>query len=311
MTTTAQVTALVMAHVDRDNDRFKTITYQIAAHLTGRSADQLRKLVDRQQAMSAVPLPSAVGLLSTPTRLATLDEMVLAPSVRGRLDRIVLEQSRRFDLLTQGLHPARKLLFTGVPGVGKTMAAGALAQAIKMPLFRVELHGVISQYMGETSAKLAKVFEHVRSMPAVYLFDEFDALGANRDSLGGEAAGAEMRRIVNSLLQFIEDDQSDSLIVAATNHATILDKAIFRRFDESITFPAPSKDEIGSLVARAGIEVDIDISAIYGAVANQHLGHADLCKALDRVRKDQMLIGTPIDTEQLVQAVASRAEVRS
>src|SRR5207244_5982566 len=108
-----------------------------------------------------------------------------------------------------------------------------------LPMFRVELHAVIASHLGETSANLAKVFEHVRTMPAVYLFDEFDALGADRSSSSdGSSAGAEMRRTVNSLLQFIEDDRSEGLIVAATNHPQMLDRTIFPRFDEPVAFPA-------------------------------------------------------------------------
>ena len=315
MTSLAQVTALVNAHVSRDHARFRAITLQIAAHVSSRSergADQLRKLVENQQAMTLVPLPSASGLLSAPSDLSTLEDMVLAPAVRDRLDRVVLEQARKFDLFASGLRPARKLLFTGVPGVGKTMAAGALSRAIGMPMFRVELHGVISQFLGETSSKLAKVFEHVRSMPAVYLFDEFDAIGAERSSLGSEAAGAEMRRVVNSLLQFIEDDQSDSLIVAATNHDQMLDSAIFRRFDEVVTFGSPMRDEVATLVQRKLIDVDagqLDMGAIYSAVAK--LGHADVCAALDRVRKDHVLVGTVIDTRSIVAAIVKRTRVEA
>ena len=317
MTSLAQVTGLVSAHVSRDHARFRAITLQIAAVVASRSergADQLRKLVENyaanQQALSLVPLPSASGLLSAPTNLAMLDDMVLAPTVRDRLDRVVLEQSRRSDLLVQGLHPARKLLFTGLPGLGKTMAAGALSRALGMPMFRVELHGVISSHLGETSSKLAKVFEHVRSMPAVYLFDEFDALGTERTSLGSEAAGAEMRRVVNSLLQFIEDDRSDSLIVAATNHDQMLDSAVFRRFDEVIAFGSPTKDEVSTLVHRklqAVEDIDVaqlDMSTIYAAAAT--LGHADICAALDRVRKDHVLVGTAIDTRLIVASLATR-----
>ena len=312
MTSLAQVTALVDAHVSRDHARFRAITLQIAAHVSSRSergADQLRKLVENQQAMSLVPLPSANGLLSAPSELSALDDMVLAPVVRDRLDRVVLEHSRRSDLFAQGLRPASKLLFTGPAGVGKTMAAGALARAIGMPMFRVELHGVISQFLGETSSKLAKVFEHVRSMPAVYLFDEFDALGAERSSFGAEAAGSEMRRVVNSLLQFIEDDRSDSLIVAATNHDQMLDSAIFRRFDEVIAFGSPTRDEVIALVRRKLADSDpdqFDASAIYSAVANPGLGHADVCAALDRVRKDHVLVGTVIDTQSIVAAIVKR-----
>ena len=309
MTSLAQVTALVDAHVSRDHDRFRAVTLQIAANVATRSApgaDKLRKLVDKYQAAALIPLPSAHGLFFVPPHLSPFEDMVLAPSVRERLDRVVVESRRQGELFVKGLTPTRKLLFAGKPGVGKTMAAGALALAVQLPLFRVELHGVISSHLGETSAKLAKVFEHIRTMPAVYLFDEFDALGADRGSVGGDVAGAEMRRVVNSLLQFIEDDTSDGLIIAATNHVHMLDSAMFRRFDETIVFPEPSKDEVQALVSRVLPEVTIDIDAIYAYVANPHLGHADLCAALNRVRKDHVIVGTPIDTERVVDALAMR-----
>lgn len=310
MTSLAQVTALVDAYANRDHVRFRAVTLQIAAHVSSRSergADQLRRLVERQQAVTLVPLPSATGLLSVPCDLATLDDMVLAPEVRGRLDRVVLEHARRDDLGTRGLRPARKLLFTGLPGVGKTMAAGALSRAVGLPMFRVELHGVIGSYLGETAGKLAKVFEHVRDVPAVYLFDEFDAIGADRSSLGTESAGSEMRRVVNSLLQFIEDDRSDSLIVAATNHDQVLDPAVFRRFDETIAFAALSFDELVELSSRLLRDFDaqvLDHAAILAA--HPTLGHADLCVALARVRKDHVLAGSPIDTDRVVTAVVAR-----
>ena len=305
------MTALVDAHVSRDHARFRAITLQIAAHVSSRSergADQLRKLVEQQQALSFVPLPSANGLLVAPPDLSTLDDMVLAPAVRDRLDRVVLEHARKFDLHASGLDPARKLLFTGPTGVGKTMAAGAIASAVGLPMFRVELHGVISSHLGETAGKLAKVFEHVRTMPAVYLFDEFDAIGSDRGALGGEAAGAEMRRVVNSLLQFIEDDRSDSLIVAATNHDQMLDGAIFRRFDEVVAFAIPTRDEVVALVSRSLVDATelLDFDAIYAAVANPRLGHADVCAAIRRVRKDHVLAGTPIDTAHVVDGIMRR-----
>ena len=253
--------------------------------------------------MSLIPLPSANGLLSVLSHVASLDDMVLAPQIRDRLDRIVLEHVRKEDLIAQGLRPARKLLFVGPPGVGKTLASGAIASAIGLPLFRVELHGVISSHLGETASKLAKVFEHVRSMPAVYLFDEFDALGAER-SAGDDVS--EMRRVVNSLLQFIEGDCSDSLIIAATNHAQMLDGAIFRRFDEMIAFEVLAIDELVELSRRALQEVadQLDFSEIHAA--HPALGHADLCAVLDRVRKDHVLAGTIIDTARIVDGIKRR-----
>ncbi len=313
MTSLAQVTALVDAHVKRDYARFRAITLQIAAHLASRSergADQLRKLVD-QQATSFVPLSSAAGLFSVPSELSSLDDMALAPCVRDRLDRVVLEHERKNELLALGLSPARKLLFTGAPGTGKTMAAGALARIVGLPMFRVELHAVIQSHLGETSGKLAQVFEHVRTMPAVYLFDEFDALGADRSSVSdGTSASAEMRRVVNSLLQFIEDDRSDSMIIAATNYAQVLDRAIFRRFDEVIAFAIPSRDELIKLIHQALFDVpSLNFDSIYGAVVNPKLGHADVCGALARVRKDHALVGTPIDTKGVIDALARRVRL--
>ena len=313
MTSLAQVTALVDAHVNRDYARFRAVVLQIAANIEARSergADQLRKLVDQQQATAFVPLPSASGLLSTPPDLASFDDMVLSEGIRSLLDRVVLEYSQRDVLLVHGLRPARKLLFTGPPGVGKTMAAGALARAIELPLFRVELHEVIASHLGETASKLAKVFDHVRTMPAVYLFDEFDALGSDRSSHSdGSSAGSEMRRVVNSLLQFIEDDRSNSVIVGATNHGGMLDSAIFRRFDEVVAFTAPSLEELVELTRRSlaeGDPADLDFSAIYSAVANPKLGHADVCAAFDRVLKDHFLTGAAIDTPRVVAAIVRR-----
>lgn len=310
MTAIAQVTALVDAHVNRDASRFRAVTLQIAANLSTvspRGAEQLRKLIDRQQTGALTLLPSANGLLSMPQDLAVLDDMVLAPQIRERLDRIVLEHARRFDLMARRLRPAHKILFTGAPGVGKTMAAGAIARAIQMPLFRVELHEVIGSYLGETSSKLSKVFSHVREMPGVYLFDEFDAIGTDRSSLGTEAVGGEMRRVVNSLLQFIEDDRSDSLIIAATNHDQLLDSAIFRRFDETIAFVPLSLAELTELTDRCLRDFEtapLEFKFIHST--NPKLGHADLCAALARVRKDHVLAGTTIDTARIVEEIVAR-----
>lgn len=316
MTSLAQVTALVDAHVKRDYARFRAVTLTIAANLASkseRSANQLRKLMDQQQTVSLEPLPSAKGLLYAPPELAALDDMVLAPSVRTLLDRVLLEYAQREVLMVHSLRPARKLLFSGMPGTGKSMAASALARAIGLPLFRVELHAVIASHLGETSANLAKVFEHVRSMPAVYLFDEFDALGGDRSATNdGSSAGAELRRVVNTLLQLIEDDRSSGLLIAATNHPQALDRAIFRRFDEMVTFPPLAKDELTVLVDRvlSGFDAGpLDYDAIYAA--HPSLGHSDLCSVLDRACKDHVITEAPINTDRIVEGIRQRMEISS
>jgi len=315
MTSLAQVTALVDAHVNRDYERFRIVTLQIAAHIAPRSehsASQLRKLVERQQPASFVPLPSARGLLSTPPELAALEDMVLSPNVRERLDRVLLEYAQREVLKSRNLRPARKLLFSGLPGTGKSMAAGALARAINLPLFRVELHAVITSHLGETAANLAKIFEHVRAVPAIYLFDEFDALGMDRSTVrDGSAAGAEMRRSVNTLLQLIEDDRSISFLIAATNHIHMLDAALFRRFDEIVAFPPLTLTELIVLVDRVLSDFDpgtLNYDTIYAACPS--LGHSDLCSVLDRTCKDHVITGVPINTETLVKGIYQRMRAK-
>jgi SpoVK/Ycf46/Vps4 family AAA+-type ATPase len=316
MTSIAQVTALVDAHVNRDYSRFRAVTLQIAANLASRSehsASQLRKLMDQQQAVVITPLASAKGLLSAPPERASLEDMVLAPGVRALLDRVLLEYRQRDILLMHSLQPARKLLFTGLPGTGKTMAAGALARALGLPLFRVELHAVITSLLGETAANLAKVFKHVNEIPAVYLFDEFDALSGDRSTASnGGSAGGEMRRVVNSLLQLIEDDRSTSLLVAATNHLQIIDSALFRRFDEIVTFPPLTKTELTQLVDRALASFDtgpLDYDAIHAVTPA--LGHSDLCSVLERVCKDQVIAATPINTDRIVEGIRRRLRITS
>lgn len=314
MTSLAQVTALVDAHHKRDWERFRAVTLQIAAQISAkspRSAERLIKLVDNDVARSLVPLPSANGLLSTPHALPTFDEMVLATDIRNQLARLIDENECKRLLLEHGLFPARKFLFVGPPGVGKTMAAGAIANELGMPMFRVELHGVIGQYLGETASRLSKVFDHVRQMPAVYLFDEFDALALSRDGHGdGSSASNEMRRVVNSLLQFIEDDRSESLIVATTNYAKVIDPAMFRRFDDVVTFRPLDDQQVYQLLANAipehSIAANIGPKSI--AATFPSLGHADLCAAIRAVRKAWVMNKTPITHETLCKAISDRVE---
>lgn len=312
MTALDKVTALVEAHVQQDHARFRAVTLQIAAALSARGhsgADHLRELVEKQRAVVAIR-PDVVGLLTAPPELAAMDDLVLSPSIREGLERIVLEYGQRAVLQVHGLRPSRKLLFTGPPGVGKTMAAGALAHAVKLPMLRVELHGVIDSHLGETAGRLAKVFSHIGEVPAVYLFDEFDALGMRRGAENEGAASGEMRRVVNSLLQFIENDRSESFIVGATNLVQFIDEAVFRRFDERLMFQLPTQQELDTLVRRAlggvGIE-NLDVGVIFETVLGRKLGHADVCMALERVLKDHVLVGSPVDTACVIDSLARRA----
>ena len=127
------------------------------------------------------------------------------------------------------------------------MTAQVLATALKQPLHTIQMDRLVTKFMGETAAKLRQIFERIRVMAGVYLFDEFDAIGGERN-LGNDVG--EMRRVLNSFLQFIENDSSDNLIVAATNNPRLLDRALFRRFDDVLHYTLPDAESRKRLIAN-------------------------------------------------------------
>jgi SpoVK/Ycf46/Vps4 family AAA+-type ATPase len=185
------------------------------------------------------------------------------------------------------------------------MTAAALAGELGLPLFMIQLDGLITKYLGETAAKLRLIFDAIRETRAVYLFDEFDALGGER--VARNEVG-EIRRVLNSFLQFLELDDSESLIVAATNHPQILDRALFRRFDSVIEYGLPSQ-EIADKVMRARLALldtsRVDWSKVLRAA--EGLSHADLARACEHVAKNALLAHrTNVETGELVDALGER-----
>ena len=205
---------------------------QAAAHEArlghGSIAQQLRELVDEAKRRSSAaqgrptgqlivlePRGELANLLSIQTPSIRLGDMALPEDLAERLKRVLLEQRQQKKLREHGLTPRRKLLFVGPPGSGKTMTASALAGELHLPLFTIMLEGLITKFMGETAAKLRLVFDAIRQNQGVYLFDEFDALGAHRSQVNDVG---EIRRVLNSFLQLLEKDNSNSIVVAATNY---------------------------------------------------------------------------------------------
>jgi SpoVK/Ycf46/Vps4 family AAA+-type ATPase len=176
-----------------------------------------------------------------------VDEMVFSEETRAALNRIVQENRRGEVLRSHGLHPANRILFCGPPGCGKTAAAEALAKVLYLPLVLVRLDAVVSSYLGDTAANLRRVFDYARTQPMVLLLDEFDAIGKRRDD---EEEHGELKRVVNSFLQMLDGFLAETLVIAATNHQTMLDSAIWRRFDEVVFFDCPGPQAIEEVMRR-------------------------------------------------------------
>ncbi|MDF5612706.1 ATP-binding protein, partial [Vibrio parahaemolyticus] len=158
----------------------------------------------------------------------------------------VLEEHRREDVLrSYGMVPAEKILFFGPPGCGKTLTAESMAYELERPLAIVRLDSLVSSFLGETAANLRKVFDFIAKHKLLVLFDEFDALGKERDD--GSEHG-ELRRVVNAVLQMMDSYDGKSTIIAATNHEQILDSAIWRRFDEIVEFPEIDQNQLQDLL---------------------------------------------------------------
>jgi SpoVK/Ycf46/Vps4 family AAA+-type ATPase len=261
MPSAKQVIAMLAGHVDGDDERVRTIALQMAATESrqghANTAKALQKIADDIGRKTPVPKATAVASISRPrgaldglmteTRSrVTLDDMTLTPAISERLAGLVAQQQRRDMLRRYGQSPNSRLLLVGPPGSGKTLTASALAGTLHLPLFTIRLDTVITRFLGETAAKLRLVFDQINQMRGVYLFDEFDAIGGRRSA---DNDVGEIRRVLNSFLQFMEESNAtDSVVVAATNHPELLDRALLRRFDDIIEYGLPSADEAVALI---------------------------------------------------------------
>lgn len=295
------ISELVRAHYAGDQRRFGNLLNQVIASESRAGHVRLaQRLRDLRTEAEAAPEPAA-----RPTQLARaprdlehvlsvaysdvrLSDLVLSLQNRRALQRVVTEQ-RAVEILAQhGLRPRRRLLLHGPPGCGKTMAAHALAGELRLPIVRVRLEVVFSRYLGETAATLTEIFAEAKRMRGVYLFDEFDALGRTR--LDDNDIG-EVKRVVTTFLQLLDTtDDTDSVLVAATNVGATLDRALFRRFDDVLELPGPTSEQAAELLSRLlrqwGVQPD---ERTLQAAAG--MSFADIHAAVDDARKETILDG--------------------
>lgn len=174
-----------------------------------------------------------------------MSDIILTDKTRTQLNRIMDEYRRAELLRMHGLKPMRKLLFCGPPGCGKSLCSEIIAAELQVPLLYTRFDAIVSSYLGETAANLRKIFDYASGNTWVILFDEFDAIGKSRTDASEHG---ELKRVVNSFLQLLDSYEGNSIIIAATNHQTLLDNALWRRFDEVIAFEKPNLEAIRALL---------------------------------------------------------------
>lgn len=323
MATSDQIKALIKSHSEGDDSRFYSIAMQVAAQAArqghSKLAEDLKGLIDdakergHLQKLKDSPNTVFIGqpkgelntILSVSYPDSSLQDLILPETTRAKLSRVILEHLMKDKLAAKGLRPRRKLLFVGPPGSGKTLTATALAGEMNLPLYTIQLDGLITRYMGETASKLRLVFDSIQKIRGVYFFDEFDAIGGQR---GFTNDVGEIRRVLNSFLQFLEQSNTDSLILAATNHPELLDRALFRRFDDVIEYDFPNTDlaiqmfkEKLSLMSTRGI----DWKKLRTSV--KELSFAEITRVCEETVKDAVLSDSEnITTESLVAHIQDR-----
>ncbi len=302
MASAAQIKALLKSYADRDDSQFYAVALQVAAAEARKGhvefAKELRDLVEnsRRNQLSvprpgflhiAQPQGEVADLLSVQYPSARLSDLILDDAVAAHVGRVLTEQRHLDRLKSHSLRPRQTLLLTGPPGCGKTFTASAIAGELSLPLFIVRLESLVTRFLGETASKLKLIFDAVERTRAVYLFDEFDSIGIAR---GSENDVGEMRRVLNSFLVFIENHRGNSVIIAATNHGHMLDRALFRRFDDLIELGMPSL-ELADRTFRERLAGQ-DLSGIDPkklAQASQGLSFAEITRVCEEAIKDMLI----------------------
>lgn len=303
---------------------FFSIALQVAASEARQGhksiAEEMRAEIERARARrsrgASVPIAFGAprgnleGLLELREPRYKLKDVVLNARLAQRMADIILQQRKRDWLREHGKVPSRRLLFVGPPGSGKTMSAEAFAGELHLPLFVIRLEGLITRFMGDTAAKLRLVFDETARRRGVYLFDEFDAVGGHRTSTNDVA---EMRRVLNSFLQFMEEENAtDSLIICATNHPSLLDRALLRRYDQVLEFEPPTQTQIKEIITSNLKPMKTSRLAWKKILeAAENLSQSELVRAADDAVKSAILDERKVVlTDDLLMRLDERREMR-
>jgi len=326
MATSEQIKALIKSHLKGDGEQFRSVALQVAATEARKGhaklAEDIRLLIsslakknfEASQIQSSTisisrPRGELAQLILAQESAVRLSQMVLSTPISSGLERVLREQKSTGRIKSHGLSVRRKLLLVGPAGAGKTMTAHAIAGELGLPLFTIRLDGLVSRFLGETISKLRIIFDAIRDFRGVYFFDEFDSIGVRRDE--GTDVG-EMRRVLNGFLQYIEEDTSSSLIVAATNHSHLLDYALYRRFDDVLEYSLPDEKGIRQIILNTLSNFQLEKGNLTQILKEaKGLSQADIVRACEDAAKLMLLDSRKaISLKDLRAAINTRTSFR-
>lgn len=225
-------------------------------------------------------------LESTPRQ--RLDDLILPLPVSQQIKQLVEEQYRADLLRSHGIQPRHRVLLSGPPGNGKTSVAEGIAEALAVQFFTVRYDALVGSYLGETNTRLARLFDYARTVPCVLFFDEFDSIGKER---GDSHETGEIKRVVSFLLMQIDQLPSYVVTVVATNHAELLDRAVWRRFQLRLAMPQPTRDALAVFIDRQ-FEAWPEPAGVSASNLTEKLGDVSFAEALEfcqAVRRQHIL----------------------
>ncbi len=310
---------LFVSHKAGDQDAFMKVAQEIIEDERKKNhgvlADDLKRILTNGSAQPKRNISTYSAAISKDKEDGTslfeiiypekyLSDLVTSPQMQQELERIITEFQNWDVLVSNGVNPTRRVLFYGAPGCGKTLAAQSIASEIGLPMIYVRFDAVISSYLGETASNLRKIFDFAKNDSYLIFFDEFDAIARSRND---SYEHGEIKRVVNTFLQQLDNFKGKSLIIAATNFEKSLDYAIWRRFDCTLRFDMPSNDDKKKLfVLRLGQLKGADHVFAEYYDDTEGFSHADVEQVANFVRKQCVLEGRRIFTKKDVEQAVMR-----